>query len=169
MIVQAEFRGMQSELHFKQALSYVAVRATALCEEVIGQELPFDTLALFAQSKEEYVAMEGLVLKQGTRSPLTHGLTLYVNPNRLTIENQPVKLLGVRRPDLKRYQVGYADFPVTDYDDIWSAAKAAENPFIEEITTDLGRTLLQLRHPEYDVLAYLVRAEEHAVLAGSEG
>lgn len=58
--------------------------------------------------------------------------------------------MGARRPDALRAEVGYADFPVKDLE----AFKGKD--YVSEITSGQGITLLELRHPNFDVRGYIV-------------
>jgi hypothetical protein len=83
---------------------------------------------------------------------------LYVNSD-LNIQNQHIKFLGVRQPDDEKLQLGYGDFPIENY--VQFMADNAGNKFIKEIKSGRGQRMLELRHPDFDVLGYVVDAKDH--------
>jgi|SRR3989344_819183 len=140
------------EQTYKSVLTYIALQSIALIRTVLGQDLPMDTLTVFTHDPVEHIYMVKLLKSYGHVSRKSHGATLYVEVS-LTVEGQAIKLLGVREPDETRPQVGYADFLVTNYNDI----RDLSNPYIQEITSGLSEKLLEVRHPDFDVLGYVKR------------
>lgn len=160
MSVRNDFSPITSRLRYEIALDYVALRAAELARVVLGQELTIDTLAIFAHQTAEYEFLEKELHRRGPESRFTHGSTLYVSPPALELAGNRIALLGVRRPDVLRPQVGYADYPVADK--TYEAIAEMDNPHLRQIVSGRGQDLIELRHPEFDVLGYVVRAREHA-------
>ena len=141
---------------FQLALDYIAVRAGRLSEQVLGEPRPIDTLTLFAHSEKEFEYLASLVREYGPDSKLSHGATLYVDSD-FTVAGQRIKILGVRKPERTRVEVGYADYPVTDYD----AIKAAGHQGVMEISSGRGRRLLEVTLPDFDIRGYVVDEQDH--------
>lgn len=153
------FSPITTQHQFEQALAYVATTAGKLTEQIIGQKLPLDTLTLFAHYDEEYTFLERIIRQYGSQSRFTHGSTLYVDSDFEVAANH-IKILGVRRLDPYRMHVGYGDYPVDDYQAIRRQQQA--NPWLREITSGGGGSLLELWHPDFDILGYIVAKEDHA-------
>lgn len=140
-----------TEEKYVEALTFIAEEAEKLCQKVVGEKLPINTLTIFAQTPQEYDFLENLLSKKGRTSPFTHGSTLYIEPNLPTlVHGYRVELLGVRRPDALRIEVGYADFPVGSLD------KFKGKEYVTEIMSGQGIPLLELRHPDFNVRGYIV-------------
>ena len=156
---QHGFSPIKDEASFQQALQYIAENAAQLANTVLHKELPIDTLTIFTQTDDEYNFIEGLIRQYGQESGFTHGTTLYIETD-LTVANQPIKLLGVRRPDPERPQVGYGDYPTAEFAALREAH--AEDERVQPIQSGNGIELLELRHPDFAVLGYVVEEEDHA-------
>ena len=150
------FSPITDESRFDQALDYIAAHSSKLAEAVLGRTLVIDTLTVFAQSEEEYTFVATQIRNFGPVSPFTHGATLYISSD-FSVQNFHIKILGVRRPDPTRPEVGYADYPVRDYDAILRAGY----PEICEIISGRKQRLLEIRRPDFDVLGYIVAEETH--------
>ncbi len=153
-----DFSPIDSHDRFQAALTYLADRSTALSEAVLGQRLPIDTICLFTHSDEEYAFVERQVLTHGLVSNLSHGPTIYVDTD-FEINGERIRLLGVRRPDETRPQVGYGDYPVEDYAGLLAAQKNSSR--VKEIISGRGKSLIELRDPEFDVLGFVVDKKDH--------
>lgn len=99
--------------------------------------------------------MYNLLLQYGAVSKFAHGTKLYVDADQ-TVCGQRITLLGVGSPDKTRSEVGYADFPVADYESI----KAQNLPGVQEIRAGSGIDLLELRHHDFDVRGYLFESHK---------
>jgi hypothetical protein len=152
-----EFSPIDTNEKFQSAIEYVAQNGLALARTVLGQTMTIDTICFFTHSPEEYAFLEQAVRARGSVSVLSHGPTLYVDSDFM-VADQRIRIFGVRQPDPSRPEVGYTDYPVTDYD----AILALNSPYITEIVSGRGQELLQLGHPDFDVLGFVVRAEDHA-------
>jgi hypothetical protein len=154
-----DFSPIDSEVKYKAALEYLMAEGSRLAETILGEQLIPDTLTVFSRTKEEYDFIDGLIRTYGPKSRFSHGITLYIDV-AMEVSGNQVVLLGVREPDNDRQDVGYADFSVQNYAEI----RNANTEHIQEITTSRGQSLLELRHPDFDVRGYLVSANEHGTL-----
>jgi len=152
------FSPIRTEQSFHVALAYLATQAAFLSRAVLGRELPADVLTIFAHDVDEYRLTEKLVRRHGPESPYTHGATLYVDTD-MPMCGQRIRLLGVRDciGDAARPQAGYADYVADDY----QALRDSNNPCVHEIVSGRGQQLLEMRHPEFDILGYIVEREGH--------
>lgn len=152
------FSPILSQEKFLEALDYVAASVPKLGEVVLGELLPVDTIAIFTHSDEEFTYLEPLVREYGPESRVSHGKTFYVDSD-FEVQGQKIKYLGLRRPDTERTEVGYGDFPVADLEALRVAQ--ANNQCVWEIQSGRGQDMLELRHPDFDVRAYVVSALDH--------
>lgn len=143
---------------FEDALNYIAIESQKLAETVTGQKLPLDTITIFSKDDKEYEFLKPLVMQYGPKSSVSHGATLYVDSD-FTVQGQRIKYLGLRKPDPSRPQRGYGDYPVLDYAD-W-VKKLTQNPYAEAIKSGRGQPMIEFRHPNFDVLGYLVNKPDH--------
>lgn len=148
------FSPIRSEQDFQHALTYTVEQARELALRVIGHEMPIDTLKLFAHYPDEYEFLVELLKRYGPISEISSKRNTYVDCN-FTLQGQHIAYLGVRTPDPYRLQVGCADFPVDDYAD-FSAKHLGSTEAVREIRSGDDSAMLELWHPDYDVLGYVV-------------
>lgn len=154
-----DFSPIDSPKKYNAALEYLMQQGCKLAETVLEEKIIPDTLTIFSRTQEEYNFLDALIRTYGTKSRFTHGITLYIDVD-MEVGGHPVILLGVREPDNDRQDVGYADFSVQNY----LALRDAGKRYVHEITTSRGQSLLELRHPDFDIRGYLVSANEHGSL-----
>jgi hypothetical protein len=161
-IVTYPFTPITNEAKLEQATAFVAEKAIALGETVLGRPgLELDTICFFAHTPEEYTFLQQAVLARGPQSRFTHGATLYADTN-FVANGHTIKLFGVRdvtNGDPARTQVGYGDYPVNDYDLL--LIQTRHNQYINQITSGRGKPLIELRHPDFDVLGFVVDERLH--------
>lgn len=148
-----KFGPIDSKERFLQALDYIAENTIKLGELVLRKAMPIDTLAIFTHDDDEYNLLEPLVRQYGEQSQFTHGLTLYIDSDFEILGNR-IKYLGLRRPDETRPEVGYGDFPVQDLGSL--AEQYSDGEFVKLVQSGAGQAMLELRHPDFDVRAYVV-------------
>lgn len=153
-----EFSPVNSAERFLAGLEYLADKSVDLAEAVLGERLPIDTICFFTHSDEEYGFVEREVMTRGLVSKLSHGPTIYVETD-FEVNGHRIRILGVRRPDETRPQLGYGDYPVEDYAGLLAAQK--NNPHVKEIISGRGKSLIELRHPDFDVLGFVVDKKDH--------
>lgn len=158
MSLKHPFSPITDEARFQAALTYIASQSGPLAKAVLGNELAIDTVCFFAHSQTEYNFLFQTIGARGPLSEFTHGLTTYINVD-FAVATQHLKILGVRAPDATRPQVGYADFPVANYAQLLKAT--ADNPYLTEIKSGRGQSLIELRHPDFDILGYAFDQTEH--------
>lgn len=156
-----EFSPIISEDHLQAAAEYLTRQSLLLAKTVLGQKLTIDTLCFFTHSPEEYQFIEQAVRRRGPESRFSHEPTLYVDTD-FTVLDQHVRIFGVRKPDPARLEIGYGDYPVAEVDYQQLLHTAKNNPHMREITSGRGKSLVELRHPDFDVLGYVVDQTDHA-------
>jgi hypothetical protein len=152
------FQPILTDERLEQAITFIADQSIALARLVLRRELSIDMICFFAQTPEEYAWLEQAVRARGPQSDLSHGPTLYVDSD-FAVGGQQIRWFGVRQPDPTRPWVGYGDFPVALDDYAAMVAAAQANPHAHEITSGLGKPLLELRHPDFDVLGFVVASK----------
>ncbi len=152
------FEPILSESKLQAAIEHIAKRSVELANVVLSRALPLDTICFFAQSPEEYIFLEKAVLARGSVSKFTHGATLYADTDFM-VGQWHISIFGVRTPDPTRPWRGYGDYPVDDYQQLLASTRT--NPYAKEIISGRGQSLLELKHPDFDVLGYVVDARSH--------
>lgn len=152
-----QFSPITNQKDFEAALAYVAAQSQKLAEAVLGEALPIDTLTLFSHSPAESEFLEASVRHYGPQSHYSHGQTLYIDSDFM-VGSQRITILGTRQPDSAHPQVGYADYPVTDLTAL--AKEQANNEYVLPVQSGRGVAMLELRHPDFDILGYIVSQRE---------
>jgi hypothetical protein len=156
--INHDFCPIITEDRLAVAIEYVATSSLALVQTILQRELTIDTICFFAHTSEEYDYLLSAVRNRGAESKFSHGSTTYVKSDFI-VAGQHIRIFGVRQPDQTRPWVGYGDYPITGAE--YSTYKAKSNPYIHEITSGRGQYLLQFEHPDFDVLGFAFREEEH--------
>jgi hypothetical protein len=113
---------------------------------------------MFFQFKSRRIhASSKKVIAAGPVSEFSHGVTTYVNVD-MQVAGQHLGLLGVRQPDVLRQERGYGDYSVDFFDIL--LGQIDKNPYAQPITSGRGKTLIELKHPDFDVRGYVVNAHD---------
>jgi hypothetical protein len=152
------FSPITNDERFQAAMEYIVAESVKLAKQVLGRDLPLDTICFFTHSPEEYEFVEQAVKQRGPVSKFSHGPTLYVDSD-FTVAGHHIRIFGVRQPDPTRPQLGYGDYPVNDYIHLLQTER--DNPYVKEIISGRGQSLVELRHPDFDVLGFIVDEQEH--------
>jgi hypothetical protein len=140
-------------------LKYVDEKLRELSELVLEERLPINTLKVFAHYKDEYQFLRQWVDSIGAAKDEGSSTSYYVEPNEpMTVNDDPIEYVGIRVPDPYRAQVGCGDFVVSNYDD-FKAKYLGKSDFIREIPHQKYQ-MLELFHPDIDVLGYIVKEYE---------
>lgn len=152
------FSPITNQAQLQAAMEYIAFQSVKLAKQVLGRAFSLDTICFFTHSPEEYEFVERAVKQRGPVSKFSHGPTLYVDSD-FTVAGQHIRIFGVRQPDPARPQLGYGDYPVANYIELLKTER--DNPYAKEIISGRGQSLLELRHPDFDVLGYVVDQAAH--------
>jgi hypothetical protein len=147
------FSPIQSESELFAAMHYVARQSSTMCNKIIGEQFPIESLKIFSHYQKEFEFLCRLIT--GLGNPLNEN-----NGPRITLTEPFVagpNLIGrlrIRKPDVERPQVGCNDFVVSDYaafkERYLSSRKGLrliERPRYE---------MIEFFDSDFDVLAYVV-------------
>jgi hypothetical protein len=144
------FSPILTSRQFDEAIAYVAGSVRELSGTVIGERFPLESLTVFAHYDDEYERLVDLLRAKGEQVGENNGPFV-----KLAAPIADVALIRVRKPDPYRMQVGCADLRVPDYEEFKRryigapGVRLIERPEYE---------MLEVHHPDYDVLAYIVSA-----------
>lgn len=145
------FSPITTKEQFETALAYTSDQLTKLAETVLQESLSPASLKIFAHYYDEYDRLRDLLPSYGAESSSSK-TSLYVNAS-LEVEGELMKQIGIRVVDPYRSQVGCGDY-AADYDEI-AERYLGKTPYIREV--DHALTMLEIWHPDFDVLGYIVK------------
>jgi hypothetical protein len=155
------FSPIKTKEHFRAAIEYVATRCGDLALEITGEKLPVTIVKLFAHYPDEYEALEAWVREHGKRADVSSRNSFYVDvASGLTVAGQKITLLGVRKPDPYRMQVGCGDYEVTDLAGLTERAAALQPEYVRSVENAHALGMTELWHPDFDVLGYVIAAQK---------
>lgn len=122
----------------------------------VEEELPINTLKLFAHYNTEYTFLKNWVDELGTNEDEPSPTSYYVKPHQaVSIQGDVIKYVGIRVADPYRSQVGCGDYVVADFE-FFKRKYLGKSEFIREVTHPRYE-MLELFHPDVDVLGYIVK------------
>lgn len=138
-----------------QVVHSVAENSTRLSEEIIGTSFPIHSLTVFSHSEKEFKFLKELLNTMGAPYNENNGPRVVLHEPIIVGDNAVITHLRIRKPDPDRPQVGCNDFDVEDYEAFKTEylSRFPENLFLIERP---DYEMIEFRHPDYDVLAYLV-------------
>lgn len=150
------FSPIQNEDECTKALEFIQVKLRELSKLVTEEDFSVNTLKIFAHYEDEYTYLRSWVDSIGIGEDNGSSTSYYVKPHEPTIINgDHIELVGVRVPDPYRSQVGCGDYVVANYDELKNKY-LGRSPYIREIWKDTYH-MLELFHPDFDVLGYIVK------------
>jgi hypothetical protein len=150
------FSPITDEVRFNVAINYVLSETQKLCKEIIGKNLEFSGyLTIFSHNYDEFENLKRILLKIGKFESEHNSLYALLNKPIKTKYGEILRL-RVRQPDPYRCQVGYGDFTVADYELFKKENLKKCAPYLREIVRP-DMTMLEFWHPDFDVLAYIVK------------
>jgi hypothetical protein len=139
-----------------KALEYIQQKLRELSGHVIEEELPINTLKIFAHYEDEYTFLKEWVDSIGKNEDEGSRTSYYVRPNiPMVINNDPIEFVGIRVPDPYRSQVGCGDYVVPNFDK-FKSKYLGKSPFVREVPHQRYE-MLEFFHPDIDVLGYIVK------------
>jgi hypothetical protein len=144
------FSPVKNETDLDQVWSYITTELDKLSKEVFNQKLPITTLKIFAHYQEEYDYLHRLISKLGPEAPFNSKTSFYAQVDR-KICGTDIKYLGVRIVDPYRLQVGCGDFEVGNFKNL-KTENVNKSAFVRTFREDM----LEIWHPDYDILGYVV-------------
>lgn len=150
------FSPIQNQDDFTKTLEYIQEKLRELSILVIEEELPINTLKVFAHYEDEYAYLKRLVDSIGSSEDEGSSTSYYVKPYQpMTVKNNSIELVGIRVPDPYRSQVGCGDYLASNFDEIKSKS-LGKSPYIR-VVPHQKYDMLELFHPDIDVLGYIVK------------
>lgn len=137
-----------------QAIIYTATNSSALCEAVIGKQLPIHSLTIFSHFEDEFVFLKKLLSTIGTPYNENNGPRIALH-KPIIIDSHTLTHLRIRKPDSERPQVGCNDFDVKNYKD-FNERYLEIHPDHLTLIKRPEYEMIEFHHPDFDVLAYVV-------------
>lgn len=135
------------------SVEYVANETSKLAEKIIGKTLPIKSLTIFSHSQEEFELLSGLLEEMGKPFNFNNGPRVELFEPIKVGENS-ITHLRIRKPDLKRPQIGCNDFE-TDYE-AFKREYLLKYPDNLVLVKRPEYEMIEFFSPEFDVLAYVV-------------
>jgi hypothetical protein len=150
------FSPIKNDDDCNKALEYIDKKLRYLSELVLDEQLPIETLKIFAHYPEEYEFLRNWAESLGEPIEESSATSFYVKPRILmVVAGDPIMHVGIRVPDPYRSQVGCGDYIVKNLDEIKSKY-LGKSQFVREVEHEKYQ-MLELFHPDIDVLGYIVK------------
>jgi hypothetical protein len=123
-----------------------------ICYPDISFKINF--LTIFSQSLSDFEDLRKLLSNFGNETKANNGFK-YELKSPLKVENEEIELIGIRKPDIHRKELGCADlsYELTDYDKL--RKEAFEKGF--DIILRKGYEMIELSNFNINVYAYIVK------------
>ncbi len=148
------FSPIEDEKTFRKVLIYIQAELDKLSNKLFGKSLPITTLKVFPHYPEEYGYLMNIINKIGERAAISSVTSHYVKVNEM-IGGSKIKYIGVRIVDPYRLQAGCGDYEIEDYED-FKKKNLGKSIFVRSFREDM----LELWHPDFDVLGYVIQKDE---------
>lgn len=148
------FSPIENKEGLVEAVEYIATNTSELCKKIIGRSLPIHSLTVFSHSENEFEFLKGLLGTMGTPYNENNGPRVTLYEPTIVGENI-ITHLRIRKPDSERPQVGCNDFDVENYE-VFRAEYLAKHPENLILIKRPDYEMIEFRHPDFDVLAYVV-------------
>jgi len=150
------FSPLQDDSACNEALAYIDEKLRELSQLVFEEDLPVNTLKIFAHYDDEYTFLKQWIDTIGNNEEADSSTSYYVKPNEpMVVNNDSIEYVGIRVPDPYRAQVGCGDYVVSNFDE-FKAKYLGKSPYIREVAHHKYQ-MLELFHPDIDVLGYIVK------------
>src|SRR6185437_4669221 len=109
-----------------------------------------------AHYEDEYTFLKRWVDSLGENEDEGSSTSYYINPSKpMVVNSDPIQYIGIRVPDPYRAQVGCGDYAVENYEE-FKEKYLSNSPYIREVAHQKYE-MLELFHPDIDVLGYIVK------------
>lgn len=143
----------------QDALEYIDKKLRELSKLVIEEQPPVNTLKIFAHYEDEYTFLKQWANSIGKNEDGGSSTSYYVKPlEPVDVNGHPFEYIGIRVPDPYRSHVGCGDYVVDDYE-TFKKKYLNNSPYIREVAHQKYE-MLELFHPDIDVLGYIVKKYE---------
>jgi hypothetical protein len=150
-----KFSPIESEVELQQAIAYVYEQSALLCEKVVSQKLPSEYVTIFTHYETEYVNLINIINGWGESSVVENGTKTNLN-NPITVGENLIRELRIRKPDPYRMQVGCCDFTVNSYQSFKNSYLSGNKNL--RVVSRPTFELIEFFDPDFDVLAYVSSA-----------
>jgi hypothetical protein len=148
------FSPIQNKEKLLEAVTYVAMQTSSLCQKVIDQVFPIFSLTIFAHYPDEYEMLTKLLHEMGEPFNENNGPRVLLR-EPIKVGEHTITHLRIRHPDPYRMQVGCNDFNVPDYTD-FKEKYLISHPDHLRLIERKEYEMIEFFHPDFDVLAYVV-------------
>ena len=139
-----------------ESLQYIDEKLRELSAVVLDEQLPINTLKIFAHYEDEYTFLRNWVDTLGKNEDEGSATSYYIKLTKpMTVNDDPIEYVGIRVPDPYRSQVGCGDFVVDNFEE-FKAKYVGKSSFVREVPHQKYQ-MLELFHPDIDVLGYIVK------------
>lgn len=148
------FSPIQNLEQLLEAIEYTAQTTSQLSQRIIGTTFPIHTLTIFSHSEEEFEILKALLNTMGSPYNENNGPRVTLH-EPIVVGTDAITHLRIRHPDPDRPQVGCNDFDVEDYEE-FKTTYLAQHPEHLILIRRPEYEMIEFRHPEFGVLAYVV-------------
>jgi hypothetical protein len=150
------FSPIKTDKESTAALEYIQEKLRELSRIVMEEEMPINTLKIFAHYENEYNFLKKWVDSIGVNEDAASSTSYYVRPHKqMSINGDPIEYIGIRVPDPYRAQVGCGDYVVSNFEELRSKY-LGKSPYVREVQHQRYQ-MLEFFHPDVDVLGYIVK------------
>ena len=144
------FSPIKDEKELEQVLDYLTTELEKLSRKLFDHKLPITTLKIFSHYQDEYEYLHNLVIKMGPKASFSSETSTYVQVSK-NIRGYDISYLGIRIVDPYRLHVGCGDYEIDNFDE-FKKKYAGKTPCVRDFSDDM----IEIWHPEYDVLGYVI-------------
>jgi hypothetical protein len=137
-----------------EAIRYIVENSTRPSEEIVGKALLIHSVTIFSHSESEFETLKTILSTMGSPYNENNGPRVTLH-EPIVVGKNVITHLRIRHPDLERPQVGCNDFDVEDYE-AFKAEYLSKFPENLILIQRAEYEMIEFRHPDFDVLAYVV-------------
>lgn len=152
------FSPIETEEELQRAILYIATETEILVENIVGVKYPIPYLTVFSHYPKEYEALNKILAQLGKPEPANNGVAVRL-AKPIKLADQYIPKIRIREPDPYRPHVGCNDFKVTDYTKFRNKLFSGNKRDNFRVIPRPEYEMIELFHPDYDVLAYVVSEE----------
>lgn len=144
------FSPLENESDVSVVWEYLVAELEQLSQTLLDEDLPINTLKIFAHYPEEYDFLYKYISSLGPAAPFNSDTSYYATVER-QIGGHGIKYLGVRGVDPYRLHVGCGDYEIANFEEI-AEKFAGKSDYVRRFREDM----VEIWHPDFDVLGYIV-------------
>lgn len=151
-----KFSPIASESELFSALQYIHEKCHELCQLALGEKLPVvGLIGYFCHYSEEFASLKDVQRQLTNENEAVNGKYFRLE-SPVTFDDSSYDYLYIRQPDPYRHHVGDIDFSVTEeaFARLQKRIEASELPYAR-LYPGTDKAMIELFHPDYDVLAYV--------------